>query len=238
MYCDLNGQAGTLDYQFGSSTGPVISVPFEELAIPLVHDDGSPVTYKKRPICKFGLDAQSGDEPFLFGDTFLRSAYVACECKPDYDPATSDGAHANKPSDDLDAQQIGIAQTLFNDTNSNVQPITAGRGQNLPGSMVSGSTTIRQTATALLPGAAGETASITPGGGDFSSALPSGSAVGQLTGYKTTYTNRATNIPGSTATATGKSAAGLELAPSRMDAIVIGALWSVGLMFLGASFVL
>ena len=79
MYCDLNGMAGTLDYQFGDSTGPVVSIPFEELAIPWLHD-GSPVTYKKRQICHFGLDTQSSaDEPLLFGDTFLRSAYVACK---------------------------------------------------------------------------------------------------------------------------------------------------------------
>jgi Eukaryotic aspartyl protease len=185
--CDLGGKTGTLDYQFAGPTGPLVSVPFEELAVPLVDENGDPITdTKNNPVCRLGLAEQSSaDEPLLFGDTFLRSAYVVY---------------------DLDNLQIGIAQTLFNTTESNIQAISAGKGQNLPGNVASVVTTIIQTNTEAI-GAAETFFSGTPTA--VHTAVGGGGDASVLSGYKTTYTNRATNLVASTNThATGTGATG------------------------------
>lgn len=186
--CDLGGKTGTLDYQFAGPTGPVVSVPFEELAVPLVDlQTGEPVTdTKNNPVCRLGLSEQSSaNEPLLFGDTFLRSAYVVY---------------------DLDNLQIGIAQTLFNSTDSNIVAISAGNGQSLPGNVASVVTTIVQTNTQAI-GAAETFLTGTPSA--VHTAVGEGTGAGVLTGYKTTYTNRATNLVASSNTkATGTGATG------------------------------
>lgn len=180
--CDLAGAAGTLDFQFGSTTGPVVSVPFDELAVPLVDiDSGEPyVDDNNKPICRLGLMQRTDPaEPLLFGDTFLRSAYVVY---------------------DIDNLQIGVAQTVFNSTDSNIEAITATKGKNLPGSIVSGVSSIEQTATAGLEGGA-ETQGASTLTSSATAVGTGGAGAGALTGVKTTYTNRATNIPGSTRSA-------------------------------------
>jgi len=184
--CDLSGMTGTLDYQFAGPTGPLISVPFEELAVPLVNlTTGRTITDENgHAICRLGLSTpDSESEPLLFGDTFLRSAYVVY---------------------DLDNLQVGIAQTLFNVTSSNIQVISTGNDTNLPGGIASVLTTIAETKTqGLNPGAETfNTAGLT--GTGLSTAIGVGNS-GILTGYKTTYTNRATNIPGASSTTAGST---------------------------------
>ena len=179
--CDLGGMTGTLDYQFGGPTGPLVSVPFDELAIPIVDlQSGVPVTdQNNNPVCKLGLGSPtSADEPLLFGDTFLRSAYVVY---------------------DLDNLQVGIAQTIFNVTHSNVQAISASTGQNLPGNIASVVTTIAQTKTQGLEGGAETFTSATASA--VNTAIAGGKGEAVLTGYKTTYANG-----GSVATASASSA--------------------------------
>lgn len=175
--CDLGGMTGSIDYQFGSSNGPLVSVPFDELAVPIVDlESGDTVTDRQgNPICRLGIDEQSQEgEPLLFGDTFLRSAYVVY---------------------DLDNLQIGVAQTVFNATDSNVQAITADKkGENLSGSIVSDATTIQQTATGDA-GAGAETAEANSGT-ELATALGTGSGTAALKGVRTTYENKATNVPG------------------------------------------
>jgi hypothetical protein len=183
--CDLSGMTGTLDYQFAGPTGPLVSVPFEELAIPIVDlNNGDVLTDTKgNPVCRLGLSApSSANEPLLLGDTFLRSAYVVY---------------------DLDNLQIGLAQTLFNVTESNIQVISAGTGQNLPGKIASLVTTIEQTKTQGINGAAETLPTGTPTA--VNTAIGAGNPE-VLTGYKTTYTNRATKLAGGAST-TGASGA-------------------------------
>jgi hypothetical protein len=182
--------AGTLDYQFAGPTGPVISVPFSELAVPLIDFQGAnpvPITDNEgHPICRLGLSAPSTpDEPLLFGDTFLRSAYVVY---------------------DLDSLQIGIAQTLFNVTDSNIQAITASAiGQSLPGNVASVLSTPVLTATPGL-----NAAPTFASGAAATSVETFGTGKGDaaLVGVKTTYTNLATDIPGATTTAQGAGSTG------------------------------
>lgn len=198
--CDLNGMGGTLDYQFAGPTGPVISVPFSELAVPLVDFQGDnpvPITDDAgHPICELGLSSPSTpDEPLLFGDTFLRSAYVVY---------------------DLDSLQIGIAQTLFNVTDSNIQAITASaNGQSLPGNVASVLSTPALTATENFNAA--PTFASSAAATNVATAFGIGKGDAALVGVKTTYTNRATDFPsnyiptnifGATTTAQGAESTG------------------------------
>lgn len=218
--CDLG--YGTLDFGFGDSNGPVIGVPFSELAIPVTESDGNFLTYSDgSPVCMLGLDTADASLGVILGDTFLRSAYVVY---------------------DLDRRQIGIAQTRFNVTTSNVQAINRGSG-NLAGasSIVASGTILSYGATAAAtmeqaPGAGAGTRTATGrAGGTKSVATASGTIVG---GVKTTYSNRATDIPGATgsssgtasATSTKKSSAGgfYEAFDRKLQGFLLAALIFVG----------
>jgi hypothetical protein len=99
--CYTGQSSGTINFGFGGSGGPVIKVPISELVLPLTLANGQPAEFNNRvAACQLGIQA-AGDLPILFGDTFLRSAYVV------YDLANN---------------RIGLAQTDFNATGSNVVP--------------------------------------------------------------------------------------------------------------------
>jgi hypothetical protein len=129
--CDIGSVNGTLDFGFGGDKGTTISVAFKELALPVTDNQGNSLTFSDgSTACSFGLDQTSENEPILFGDTFLRSAYVVY---------------------DLDNQQIGIAPTNFESTNSNIQEIGSGTGNVAGASSVASAVTVVQTATGKQP---------------------------------------------------------------------------------------
>ena len=107
--CDLANQDITLDFTF---TSPTISVPIRELVInPNQEEFQKRDALDKRQnvgadgnVCLFGIAPSSGQVSIL-GDTFLRSAYVV------YDLANN---------------EISLAQTNFNSTNSNIREIGTG----------------------------------------------------------------------------------------------------------------
>lgn len=102
--CTIATSPGTLNYGFGGPGGPVISVPFYELAIPATDARGDPVTFRDgSPACLFGLFAVDDGQSVVFGDTFLRSAYVLYN---------------------LDRREIAIAPTVFNTSDSRVVAIS------------------------------------------------------------------------------------------------------------------
>ena len=133
--CNLSSYTGTLNFGFGGSGGPSISVPFYELAVPAVDQNNNPLTFEDgSAACTFGLFpvAEGGD--LLFGDTFLRSVYVVY---------------------DLDNLQIGIAPTNFNSTTSNIQVIGATDTIVGGASSIASAVTVKQTNTAeVAPGIA------------------------------------------------------------------------------------
>ncbi|MCJ1478653.1 hypothetical protein MMC13_007334 [Lambiella insularis] len=101
--CSLGSDGANFTFQFGGASGPSIVVGMSEFVIPIVVQSGStPTAQDGTPLCQFGINP-AGNSPNLFGDTFLRSAYVVY---------------------DLENQQIGLANTNFNATNSNVQEFT------------------------------------------------------------------------------------------------------------------
>ncbi|KAK6543702.1 hypothetical protein TWF694_000437 [Orbilia ellipsospora] len=101
--CDTASANATLNYQFGGSNGPIINVPFSELVLPIKDSNGDPVTVDGTEYCLFGIKPGEVNDILLFGDTFLRSAYVVY---------------------DLDGATIGLAQSKNQATGSNVVEIT------------------------------------------------------------------------------------------------------------------
>ncbi|KAI0841573.1 acid protease [Hypoxylon sp. FL0890] len=102
--CSLADEADTLDFVF---SGPKISVEMNELVLDLVTANGQRPTFSNGvTACLFGI-APAGSGTNVLGDTFLRSAYVVY---------------------DLDNNEISLAQTKFNTTESNIQEIPSGTG--------------------------------------------------------------------------------------------------------------
>jgi len=104
--CNISSYEGSLDYGFGGSTGPVISVKYAELAIPISFGNGTRLIFADgSQACSFGLSPAIDGEPILFGDTFLRSSYVVY---------------------DLENKEIALASTKFGSTQSRVVEIGKG----------------------------------------------------------------------------------------------------------------
>lgn len=97
--CSLGATKATFTFTFGASNGPAIAADISQFVRPIVTPDGSALTFDDgQEACAWGL-LPSGSRPSLFGDTFLRSAYVVY---------------------DLETAQIAMAQTKFNTTTSNI----------------------------------------------------------------------------------------------------------------------
>lgn len=106
--CSLRSNTSTLDFTF---SGPTISVDMSELIIEVTSPSGQPYVFPNgERACIFGIaPADSGTS--VLGDTFLRSAYVVY---------------------DMGNNEISIAQTRFNATESSVQEIGTGE-EGVPG---------------------------------------------------------------------------------------------------------
>lgn len=120
--CDLATRNASFDFGFGGNGGPVVTVDVGNFITPILFRDGSQATFEDgTPACTFGLHA-AGDNPMLLGDTFLRSAYVVY---------------------DLENNQIGLANTVFNTTDTDVTEFS---GTTIPGvTKVASSVTVSQT---------------------------------------------------------------------------------------------
>jgi hypothetical protein len=135
--CNLANNEGTLNYGFGGPGGPTIKVSMSQLVLPISSVNGAAPTFSNgETICQLGIQA-AGNLPVLFGDTFLRSAYVVY---------------------DLDNNQIALAQTDFNATGSNVVAFES-MGATIPSASVAPSQVgVTPTATGIpRPGSVGGT---------------------------------------------------------------------------------
>lgn len=99
--CNMRNSKGYFSFGFAGPSGPRINVTMDELVLDVT--SGRPPVfasgrYKGQDVCEFGIQNFSS-APYLLGDTFLRSAYVVY---------------------DLVNNQVGIAATDFNSTDSNV----------------------------------------------------------------------------------------------------------------------
>ena len=174
--CNISSKGGQIDYGFN---GPFFSVAFDQLAVPLLDDSGSAITFQRdnSPACKFGINPVQDGGLLLFGDTFLRSQYVVY---------------------DLDNFQISIAPTKFNVSDSQVVEIQNGtRGAGAPSTVAS--VAAAQTATEL--DAPGFQTSSGASGGQVTG--PASASVGVLPGPKTTVAGIA--AVGTAATSSSKA---------------------------------
>ncbi|KAL9119249.1 MAG: hypothetical protein Q9187_004197 [Circinaria calcarea] len=124
--CTLADSPAAFTFGFGGSNGATLRVELNQFVLPIFLRSGlSPTFDDGTAACQFGI-LPAGEDPNLFGDTFLRSAYVVY---------------------DLENGQIGLAQTTFNATSSNIQEIS---GASLPGASAAGTgVSVTQTATGI-----------------------------------------------------------------------------------------
>ena len=112
--CNLASSPDVFQFGFGGPGGPIINVSLSEFVTPIYNELGDTYTFpdSNEEVCAWGLlssGPQDPDNPILMGDSFLRSAYVV------YNLANN---------------EIGIAQTDFNATDSHVVEIS---GSSIPG---------------------------------------------------------------------------------------------------------
>jgi hypothetical protein len=152
--CGIANAQGSLNFQFAGANGPTIKVPISEMVYPIILNNGSQANFiNGDPACLFGIEPASalGSSPaLLFGDTLLRSAYVVY---------------------DLVNGRVGIAQTKFNSTDSNVVAF-ASYGAQIP-SATTVSNEFAVTQTASKGNVNGATAAATAAGGTFGVATTS-----------------------------------------------------------------
>ncbi|KAK4098634.1 mitochondrial elongation factor g 1-like protein [Parathielavia hyrcaniae] len=101
--CSMQHSKGYFTFGLGGPSGPRISVTMDELVIDLTMGEAptfSSGQYEGQDICALGIQNFTSG-PYLLGDTFLRSAYVVY---------------------DLVNNEVGIAATDFNSTDSNIVP--------------------------------------------------------------------------------------------------------------------
>jgi hypothetical protein len=101
--CKMRTSKGYFSFGFAGPSGPRIKVGMDELVLDLTSGPAPLFTsgkYSGEEACRFGIQNFTS-APYLLGDTFLRSAYVVY---------------------DLVNNQIGIAATDFNSTESNIVP--------------------------------------------------------------------------------------------------------------------
>jgi Eukaryotic aspartyl protease len=131
--CSLRNEDATFVFSFGGQGGPSIKVPLSEFVLPLLGNLGRTPTFDDgSEICNIGIE-RAGDNPIVFGDTFLRSAYVVY---------------------DLENNQVALAQAMFDVSDSDIQEFTA--GGSIPGLLaVASDAQVTQTASRsqMTPGA-------------------------------------------------------------------------------------
>jgi hypothetical protein len=156
----------TLNFGFGGSSNVSVSVPISEMIISLPSVGGGGFGGFGGPelpfssACALGINSQE-EEPYILGDTFLRSAYVVY---------------------DLSNNVIAIAQTNFNSTTSSIVEFQAGATAIPNISGVASGVSVTASATAGKPPGGGKT---TDG---VTVASPTGTNTGASTTASTTAT--------------------------------------------------
>ena len=177
--CALADKSGTLNYGFGGVGGPTIQVAVSQLVLPLTLPNGQDATYNNgAAACQLGIQA-AGDLPVLFGDTFLRSAYVVY---------------------DLDNNRIALAQTDFNATDSNVVAFESGGAAIPSATSAPNEAAVTQTATGIPKVGVDPTATGSDGTATFN---PTATGLSAASGFAATSTSTSTSSSKKSAGAAG-----------------------------------
>jgi Eukaryotic aspartyl protease len=175
-----------LSFSFGDNGGPIINVPLSELIRSFnrqnVRIKGSPF----QNTCNLGILSPGSGSTYLFGDTFLRSAYVVY---------------------DIDHNQIALAQTNFEATGSNIQDIpSSATGIPLLSGKSSGQTIVPQSYFTGKTPATGTGTATSRKSSTASTSVAAGSEVSANAG-SATGTTAGSNPTGAQTTQTSKAAA-------------------------------
>lgn len=180
--CDAGSTQGVIDFQFGSSSGPIVKVPIAEFIQPL---HGFNVTFENgKQACRWGLEPAENLASIL-GDNFLRSAYVVYN---------------------VDGNQLAIAQANFDDKDSSVTEITA--ASSIPGvtSTASARITLDRREPTVTPTTVTESDKFPVATGAFALGSPTSSSTSSATSSGTaSTTSSGTSSPTSSGTASTTS---------------------------------
>ena len=196
--CSFANSPDVFTFAFGGTGGISITVSFGEFVSPIFNEDGTQPTFEngQGTVCTWNL-LSSGDpsQPILLGDSFLRSAYVVY---------------------DLTNNQIGMAQTVFNTTDSSVVEIS---GSAIPSATATATLAAQQQVYTGHPLQEGHT--------------KTGAAGASATGGAQSPTF---NLGVAGATSTGKKSAAAALSPPSVDLtlVVTGFITIVSLVFGGS----
>ncbi|KAK9239400.1 aspartic peptidase domain-containing protein [Lipomyces kononenkoae] len=101
--CTITSVNASIDFYFDSVT---IKVPLKEILYPAITASGRQLTFSNgQPVCLVTVASNRDLGVSILGDTFLRSAYVVY---------------------DLDNNMVSLAQTVFNETKSDIVAIGTG----------------------------------------------------------------------------------------------------------------
>jgi hypothetical protein len=117
--CDVANSNATIEFGFGNPNGPKIVAAISQFILPFPADMPAPsIRGSSSATCRWGIQASAG-RPNLFGDTFLRGAYLVYN---------------------LDGNEVAIAQAKVNNTEPNIVEITS---KKLPGVTSTASGSVR-----------------------------------------------------------------------------------------------
>jgi hypothetical protein len=211
----------TLDFQFGGDDGPLIKVPMDELVldnlkqyIPLGFQPPSDLPFTD--ICQFGIWPDS--QVYLLGDTFLRSAYVVY---------------------DLASNEIALAQSNLNSTESNIVEIKANSTQIPEVTGVAIHASVTQTATGI-PGKGDDSSMSTmPASASETSETSETSGTSKTTGIsKTSGTSGASGTSSTAAASSSGNVAPRGISAPGWEAVGVAAIVTMGSMLGSLLFVL
>jgi hypothetical protein len=102
--CSLKSSPATINFRFGNANGPTIVAPLSQFILDFPVGIPAPTFKSNGAIaCRWGIAASAG-RPNLFGDTFLRGAYVVYN---------------------LDKSEVAIANAVLNATSSHIVEFSA-----------------------------------------------------------------------------------------------------------------
>lgn len=186
--CNVSQSAAVVRFQFGNSKGPTIVADISQFVLPFPSGVPTPKFRDGNTACRWGILPSEGN-PNLFGDTFLRSAYVVYN---------------------IAGNQVGIAATNFNATSQDIREIVA--PSSLPGASATASGAAQQTHTGPVYLTAGI------GGAAATSATVSATGTGTWdlgVGTKTAAAAASSSKAGGSSGSTKKGAGGMLLPPSK-----------------------
>ncbi|KAK9480697.1 aspartic peptidase domain-containing protein [Lipomyces japonicus] len=174
--CSVQNVSASVDFEF---EGVTIKVPMSEIFYPAISTDGTQITFTNgEDVCLLSVLPDTDIGVSILGDTFLRSAYVVY---------------------DLDNEEIGLAQTVFDSEDSNIVAIS---------SSIPSASAASETASATLSVPASSATGDNTGSNDFTESLFTGSVTEKdstTTSTSTSSRSRSATAAGTTTTTTSQT---------------------------------